>query len=232
MSPRSEFLAGMRAQLPILLGVIPFGLIYGVLARGAGIPAVVAQAMSSVVFAGSAQFIGTQLIASLTPAAVIVLTTFVVNLRHALYSASLAPYLQSLPGRWKVLLAYLLTDEAYAPTVLRFREHPDAPHRHWFLFGTGLTLWASWQASTAAGIFLGAQIPPGWSLDFALPLTFTALVVPSLTRRPAIASAVVAGLIAVLAVRLPYRLGLMAAAFGGILTGLVLEGLAKAPERQ
>src|SRR5512136_1584816 len=113
-SSRTEFLNGAKAELPILLGVLPFGMIYGVLALQAGLPPVLALAMSSIVFAGSSQFIGTQLMAQGAGGLVIVVTTFIVNLRHALYSASVAPYLGRLPLRWKMLLAYLLTDEAYA----------------------------------------------------------------------------------------------------------------------
>ena len=95
---RTEFLAGVRAELPILLGVAPFGMIYGALAIGAGLPRSAAQAMSSIVFAGSLQFVATQLFATGAPGLVLLLTTFIVNLRHMLYSASLAPYLQKLPG--------------------------------------------------------------------------------------------------------------------------------------
>lgn len=100
-SPRSEFLSGVRAELPILLGVIPFGMIYGALAVGAGLPPDAALAMSSIVFAGSAQFVGTQLIGAATPGIVVVLTTFVVNLRHMLYSASVAPHVGHLRPVWK-----------------------------------------------------------------------------------------------------------------------------------
>ena len=104
----------------------------------------------------------------------IVLTTFVVNLRHALYSASVAPYLKRLNSGWKMLLAYLLTDEAYAVAITHYAQGGNGTRKHWYFFGAGLTLWTSWQASTAVGILLGAQVPASWSLDFTLPLTFIA----------------------------------------------------------
>ena len=113
-SPRREFLSGILAELPILVGVIPFGIIYGALAVEVGLPRAAAQAMSFIVFAGSSQIVITQLVDFAAPAAVIILTAGVVNLRHALYSASIAPYLSGLKTKWKWLLAYLLTDEAYA----------------------------------------------------------------------------------------------------------------------
>ncbi len=218
------FWAGVRAEFPLLVGVFPFGMIYGALALNAGLSLAASQMMSSIVFAGSSQFIAAQLIHDAAPGLVIVLTIAVVNLRHMLYSASLAPYLKDLPIRWKVLLAYLLTDEAYAPTALKFEREGVTPLGHWFLFGAGLALWSTWQVSTGLGIFLGASLPQSWPLDFALPLTFIALIMPALKNRPAIAAALSAGLVALLAYSLPFKLGLILAALTGILVGTVLEG--------
>ena len=177
----SEFLQGCRGVSPILLGVVPFGLIYGVSARGAGIPALAAQAMSFIVFGGSAQFVIAQLVGAGVPGGIIILTAVIINLRHALYSASVAPYLKGLHTRWKWLLAYVLTDECYAVTINHYHQDDDAGRKHWYFLGAGLTLWATWQASTAAGVLLGTQIPSSWSLDFTLPLTF---IIPSVRPRP------------------------------------------------
>lgn len=224
-----NFLAGIRAEVPLLIGVIPFGLIYGALAVNAGLSTAAAQMMSSIVFAGSAQFITTQLVHQSTPGLIMVLTIAIVNLRHMLYSASLAPYAASLPTRWKAVLSYLLTDEAYAPTVIRYEKEGLTPYAHWFWLGAGLALWVSWQTSTAVGIFLGAAIPGSWSLDFALPLTFIAMLVPVLKERPGIAAALSAGLVALLVFSLPYKLGLILAALVGIIVGTGLEG--RRPER-
>ena len=224
MSEQSkQFWAGARAEIPLLIGVIPFGLIYGALAVNAGLSNAEAQLMSSIVFAGSAQFITAQLVHEAAPGLVIVLTIAIVNLRHMLYSASMAPYIASLPARWKAVLSYLLTDEAYAPTILHYEKHGVTPYTHWFWLGAGCTLWTLWQTSTAVGIFLGAAIPESWSLDFALPLTFIAMLVPVLRARPAIAAALSAGVVALLAFSLPYKLGLIVAALVGILVGTLLE---------
>jgi len=225
MSEKAKyFWAGVRAEIPLVIGVFPFGMIYGALALNAGLSKSSSQMMSSIVFAGSAQFITTQLVHDAAPGFVIVLTIAVVNLRHVLYSASLAPYLASVSTRWKPLLAYLLTDEAYAPSVVHYEEKGVTPFSHWFLFGAGLALWTNWQISTALGIFLGAAIPESWSLDFALPLTFIAMVVPVLKNRPAVAAAFSAGVVALLAYSLPYKLGLILAALVGIAVGTFLEG--------
>lgn len=218
------FWAGVRSEIPLLIGVFPFGMIYGALAIGAGLSTAAAQMMSSIVFAGSAQFVATQLIHETAPGFVIVLTIAVLNLRHMLYSASLAPHIASLPMRWKVPLSYLLTDEAYAPTILHYEKEGVTAHSHWFWLGAGLALWVTWQISTALGIILEAAIPVSWSLEFALPLTFIAMLVPVLRDRPAIAAALSAGVVALVASSLPYKLGLIAAALAGILVGTILEG--------
>ena len=177
---------------------MPFGMIYGVSALSAHIPPVLAQGMSSIVFAGSSQFIIAQLVAVGTPPLVIIFTAFLVNIRHMLYSASLAPFVKQLPVRWKWLLAYLLTDEAYAVTISHYRQDGDETYKHWYFFGSGLALWLTWQISTAIGIFLGTQVPASWSLDFTSTLTFIGLVVPVLKDRASVVSALTAGLVAIL----------------------------------
>ena len=224
---KQEFWSGVRDETPILLGVVPFGLLFGALAISAHLSSLAAQAMSSIIFAGSAQFIAAQLVGTGTSGLVILIVVFVVNLRHALYSASLAPHVRHLSTGWKLLLSYLLTDEAYAVTITHYTREGDAPERHWYFLGAGLTLWSAWQASTAVGIFIGAQIPAGWPLGFVLPLTFIALVVPALKDRAGVAAALVAAVIGLLAAGFPYKTGLLAAALIGILTGLLIEGKPK-----
>ncbi len=226
---RSQFVSGLRAELPILVGVAPFGMIYGVLALSAGLPPLQAQAMSAVVFAGSSQIVLVQLINVNAPFGVMIVTALAINLRHALYSASLAPYLQHLSRAWGMLLSYLLTDEAYAVGITYYESRvvPEA-YSHYYYLGAGLALWSTWQLSTAAGVFLGAAAPAAWALDFTLALTFIALVIPNLRDRPMLAAALGAGLTAVPAYQLPYKLGLIVAAVVGVLSGLLVERLGRA----
>lgn len=221
--PLNQFLLGARDELPILLGVIPFGLLYGLLALKAGLSTLEAQAMSSIVFAGSAQFMVAKLLAESTPFLIIIVSGFVINLRHALYSATLSPYLKGLSLKWKVLLSYLLTDEAFAVSVIHFQKQEDNPHKHWHLFGSGITLWSSWQISTAVGIFVGAQIPETWGLDFALPLTFIALVIPGLKDRSGLLVAIVASIFSLVFFAMPFKLGMLIASFLAIGLGLWSE---------
>jgi 4-azaleucine resistance transporter AzlC len=221
---RREFLGGVRDESPILLGVVPFGLIFGALAVTSGMSAAAAQAMSSVVFAGSAQFVAAQLLGADASGVVILMVVFVVNLRHALYSASVAPHLEGLAPGWKLMLAYLLTDEAYVVTITHYNAEGDARGRHWYFLGAGLTLWTSWQVSTAVGIFIGAQIPRSWPLGFVLPITFIALVVPALKDRASVAAAVIGGVLGLAFEGLPYKTGIIVAALVGITVGMLVEG--------
>ena len=220
---RAAFLAGGRAQLLLLPGVVPFGLIYGVTALAAGFSPLLAQLSSAIVFVGSAQFVLAQMAGAGAAAPIMALTGFIVNLRHVLYSASIAPYLPGLSRRWQLLLGYLLTDEAYAVTIMHYRKSPEAPGRRWYLFGSGITLWAAWQLSTAAGILLGARLPAEWPLDFALPLIFIALVVPAVRDRPAMLAALTAAAVAVVAAGAAYGLGLILATVAGVAVGAALE---------
>lgn len=225
-----EFSAGVVDQFPLLLGVIPFGLIFGALAVRVGVPPLLAQGFSLFIFAGSSQFIAVGLVANNTPPIVVVLTILVVNLRHMLYSANLGPYLTDLPRRWKLALSWLLTDEAFALTSVRFQKH-ESPDKHWYMLGTGLALWASWQASTAVGITLGTQIPESWALEFALPLTFMALIAPTLVDRPTWAAALGAGILSLALASLPLKLNLVIGVLGGVSLGMVLEARKSSPDQ-
>ncbi|MFU2488023.1 AzlC family ABC transporter permease [Thauera sp. WH-1] len=237
-SRRGEFLAGCRDESPLLLGVAPFGMIYGIAALAAGVPAWIAQLASAVVFAGAAQLVIVQMLAAGAGFMPIALTSGLLNLRHVLYSASMAAYVRHLPRRWRLLLAYVLTDEAYAVAVLRYQrrheaeagsapptdsgatEAAEAPdHRHWYFLGAGFTLWAGWQLSTAAGLLFGATIPAEWELDFAVPLTFIALLTLLLREHAGQAAALVAAVGALVFAALPYKLGLVAAIVLGLLAG-------------
>jgi predicted branched-subunit amino acid permease len=129
-----------------------------------------------------------------------------------------------------VLLAYLLTDEAFAVTAGRYQQPDDSPHKHWYYLGAGLTLWTCWQLITIVGVLVGGQLPASWGLDFTVALTFIGIILPVLRDRAVIAAAVAAGLAAVLAYSLPLKLGLIVAAAVGIATGMVVETLSGKPK--
>lgn len=217
-------LAGAKAVSPILLGVIPFGLITGAVSVSAGIPVWGASVMSLVVFAGASQLAAIQLMADHASLWVVVATGLVINARYLMYSASIAPHFNGSSLTKKSVLAYILTDQAYAVSIARFNENDgETVHKPSYYFGTALVMWAGFNASTIAGAMLGAFIPAGWNLDFAIPLTFIALIIPTVADRPALMAALVSGAVALLANGLPYNLGLMAAAASGILVGYRAE---------
>ncbi len=197
-------------------------MVAGVAAVSAGIPVVQALAMSVVIFAGASQLAAADLIGRSAPAVVVVLTVLIINLRMMMYSASIAPYFRKQSARWKAGLAYLLTDQAYAVSLIRF-EQDETTSRRWYYLGIGVPLWVSWQIATIAGILLGTSVPSGWHLDFAVPLVFLAVLVPSVTDRATTVAAVVGGTTAVAADGLPFNLGLVTAAIVGILAGLLVE---------
>ncbi len=253
-SKRIEFWAGLRALVPVTLGVIPFGLIAGVAAVSSGLSPKTGLAMSMFIFAGASQLATIDLLSNDAPFLVILLTAGVINLRFIMYSASIAPFFQSLSLGWKCVLAYLLTDQAYAISLMNFNQreehqtsrstpessqepsldepnpddtlkHGDRPpsQRHWFYFGGAILMWVVWQMATLVGVLLGTQVPDSWQLDFGLPLTFMAVLIPALKDKISITAAVTAGIVSIVAIATPLNLGLIMAAISGIVVGLLLD---------
>lgn len=226
-SAHSEFLLGARDTLPLIIGAIPFGIIFGVVTQATGMPWWATQAMSLFVFAGASQFIAAELIAHATPHPFIVLTTFIVNLRHALYGASVATYLRNLPSVWRALLAFHMTDESYATTIVHYRDETrgDASLKHWYFLGSNLSMYFAWQIDTAAGYWLGNALgdPRALGFDFVSTIVFIAILIPQLKSRASLVAAIVAGAVAIIAVGLPNKLGLIIAMVCGIVAGMMAE---------
>jgi len=218
-----DFRAGFVEMLPACIGLIPFGLVCGVGASAAGASWLAALGMSAIIFSGAAQILAGQMLAGGAPFAVIVLTCFVLGLRFLMYSAAMAPYLKSLPRRWQQALAFLLTDQAFAAAIRRFdgKDDPQGGAQHFLGCGMALYLW--WQVTNMVGFFAGNLIPPSWSLEFAVPLCFLALVAPLLRDAPTILAAVVAGVSVVALGGLPMKLNLIAAGVIGIAAGTIAD---------
>ncbi|MEM9604659.1 MAG: AzlC family ABC transporter permease [Pseudomonadota bacterium] len=222
---RAALWAGARSMVPMLVGAVPFGLLFGALASAAGLPLWGTMAISLLVFAGSAQFIAVGLIAQGAAIGMIILTTFIVNLRHALYAASLLPFIGHLPQRWLAPLAFTLTDESYAITINRFRACPHDPRGRWFQLGASFAMYLNWQLCTVLGAIAGTQLSDvgELGLEIAMAVTFIGIVVPLLRSAPMLAAAVVAGAVGVLGHALPHQLGLFLGAVCGIAVGYALE---------
>ncbi|GAB4371903.1 MAG: AzlC family ABC transporter permease [Elainellaceae cyanobacterium] len=224
-SPFSEFIAGCRAIVPLVIGAIPFGIIFGTLAASSGLSFAATMAMSAFVFAGSSQFIAIGLLTTGTALPLIILTTFVVNLRHLLYAVSIVPYVQRLPQSWKACLGFFLTDEAFMIAIDRYQRSDASPYKHWYHLGASLFMYVNWQLCTFAGLTVGHLIPnaANWGLDFAMSATFIGMLIPYLKNQPTVIAVVVAGVTSLLAHNFPHQMGLMLAAVAGVTAGAIAE---------
>lgn len=222
---RNEFINGVRDTFPLLLGAFPFGLIYGTLAVSSGLSVQAALAMSALVFAGSSQFIAVGLVAAGAPVSIIILTTFVVNLRHMLYSAALLPELKKLSQIWRIVLAFFLTDETFAVSAGRYRKSDDSSHKHIYQLGSSIIMYLNWQLWCAAGLVLGSRIPDAgaWGLDVAMIVTFIGMTIPYIKNKPMVISVLTSAVVSLLTWQFPYKLGLIAAAVAGITAGVSVE---------
>lgn len=215
--------AGAAEMLPANIGLLPFGLVCGVGSVAAGADWLGAWGMAAIMFSGAAQILAAQLLAADAPLAIIVLTSFVMGLRFLMYSAAMAPHLRALPPRWQQTLAFLLTDQAFAATIRRFDAASDPRNGALYFLGAGGSLWLCWQVSCMAGFFAGFLVPASWSLEFAVPLCFIALIAPLMRNVPSALAAVVAGVAVMLLSGLPMRLNLVVAGLLGIVAATLLD---------
>lgn len=209
-------------MMPIITGVVPFGLIYGVTAINAGISEVAAISMSSIVFAGAAQVALANLIMDGTSIWVAVATVALLNLRMAMYAASLGHHIRHRNILLRMVASYLITDQAYAVSIAEFSKKTKVDTFKYYL-GAAITLWLSWQICSAIGIFVGKTLPKNLSLEFIIPLMFLALAVPFLHKKPYIITAVISAIIMVLTRGIPYNGGFFLAVFFGMIGGVVAK---------
>ena len=210
----------------MLVGIIPFGLIAGATPVTNGLGGAAAIGLSTIVFAGASQLAAVDVLAHGGSVLVAVLAACTINLRMLLYSASIAPYLADEPVPRRLGAAYLLTDQAYAVSITRWSEDTDRERRLPYFLGAGLLLWSAWQVSTVVGVLVGSAVPADVPLDFAVPLVFLVLLVPTLTSRPALVAAAVGGAAAVAAAEAGAGpLYIIVGALSGIAAGAVADVL-------
>lgn len=220
---RAAFSSGVRDLAPIILGMIPFGMIAGAAPVASGMDPWLAMLMNVVIYAGAAQLATISLMAQHVPLPIVVATSLVVNLRFVMYSAALAPYFAKLSKSKKWLFSYLITDHGFALLTAKYKSDAAPELIEGYYGGLTATMWISWQLAAGLGVLVGAQVPSSWSLDFTIPLVFLALVLPSLTTRAHWCAAGAAGLMAVFTQSMPLKLGLICAAFVGITVGTFLD---------
>lgn len=219
------FWRGFRAGIPFVFVVGPFAVLFGVLATEAGLNVLETLAFSVVVIAGAAQFTALQLMTEEAPTLIVLASALAVNLRMAMYSASLTPYLGQAPLWQRAFIAYLTLDQSYACATVEYEARPDMPlsHRVAFFFGAVAPVAPAWYLCTLLGAMIGTQVPESWALDFALPITFLALVAPMLRTPAHLVAAFVSVVVSLLAAGLPYSMGLLVAGILAMIAGAQAE---------
>lgn len=222
---RSPFLRGCLASAPFVIVVVPFALLFGVVATEAGLDLVQVMLFSFSVFAGASQFAAVQLMQDHAPVLVVLATSLAVNLRMVMYSVAMAPHLGAAPLGTRALMAYFLVDQSFAASQAEFEARPDQPMRDKvaFFFGSVMPIAPLWFASTLVGAMMGKEIPPEFALDFAVPITFLAIVAPMLRSLPHVVAAGVSIVAALVLAAMPYGTGLLLAATVAMAAGAMTE---------
>lgn len=217
------FLQGAIAMLPLSIAVIPWGLLAGSYAVESGLTTIESQALSAILFAGSAQLVATGMIKAGASLTTMLLATFFITSRHFLYSVSMRSKISPLPLRWRLALGYLLTDELFAICG----QQSDKQFNRWYALGAGLSFYLLWNLVTLIGIFAGSYIPSmnELGLEFAVAATFIAIVIPNVKSSPVLAAVVVSLILAVVCSYLGIESGLMIASVGGMFAGYITESL-------
>ena len=224
-SLRSHYWRGVRNGTPFLFVVAPFGMLFGVVASEAGLRLLDVMSFSVLVIAGAAQFAALQLMKENAPVLIVLATALAVNMRMAMYSASIAPHLGAQPLWKRAIIAYFLVDQTYAASILEYERRPDltVAAKTAYFFGVMTPTCLPWYGATWAGAVLGTSIPAEFALDFAVPITFLAIVTPMLRTAAHVAAAAVSVAVALIFAFLPYNLGLLIAAIAAMVAGVQVE---------
>ena len=201
----NTFLKGTIDILPLMIPVVPFGIIFGAIGIELGFGPYLTYSTSIIVFSGASQIVLLQLISAGASSLVAITSSSVVSTRHLLYGAVISQYLNHLSIFWKIGLSYLLTDQAFAVSNEYFKKNNENKYKHFHLLGSGLTLWFIWQLTTIIGIILGSIVPEELGLTFTIPLTFLALLVNYLRSIDHIIVIVVSGMMSVLLFEMPFK---------------------------
>ncbi|MFK7753897.1 MAG: AzlC family ABC transporter permease [Sedimentitalea sp.] len=222
---KSFFWRGFWDSTPFIFVAGPFGMLFGVLATEAGLNLVETMTFTTTVFAGAAQFTALQLMQDQAPTLIVIATALAVNLRVAMYSASLTPYLGAAPLWQRAIVAYFTVDQSYALSVVKFEKEPalTLPQRLAYFAGTNAAIAPVWYGATLLGALMGARIPESLALDFALPICFLAMIGPALRTAPHVIAALTAIVLSLATAGLPYNSGLLVAGILGMMAGAEAE---------
>jgi len=216
------FLKGVKDVSPLMIPVVPFGLIFGVLAIDVGFTPLQTMGMSLIIFGGASQIVLLQLFSGGASSLVIISSVGAVNSRHLLYGAVVSEHLSDLRLIWKIIISYFLIDQAFARSNEYFNKNKDE-NKYFHLIGGGSTCWIIWQSTTFLGIILGAAIPEELGLNFAIPLTFLALLINDFRKFINIVVIIVSGIVATAGYNIiPFKAYVIVAALTGLLSAVIL----------
>ena len=222
------FLKGIIDVSPLMIPVIPFGLIFGILAIDVGFTPLATMGMSLIIFGGASQIVLIQLFSGGASSLVIISSVGAVNSRHLLYGAVVSEHLSDLKLIWKIIISYFLIDQAFARSNEYFKKNNNK-NKYFHLIGGGVTCWVIWQSTTFLGIILGAAIPEKLGLSFAVPLTFLALLVDDFRKLINVIVIIISGLVATFGYNhIPYKAYVIVAALLGLcVAGILIKFLKK-----
>lgn len=222
---KSAFLRGVRDGSPFIVVGAPFALLFGVVASEAGLNIMQVMSFSILVIAGAAQFTAVSLMTENAPTFIILATSLAVNLRMTMYSASMVPYVGTAPFWQRAVFSYLLVDQGYAVSISEFEKRPKmtVPERVAFFVGTMTLMTPIWYIFTYIGAKVGSGIPPEFALDFALPITFLAMIGPMLRTAAHVAAAAVSIVLSLVLSFMPAGSGLLLAAVVAMMVGAHIE---------
>jgi predicted branched-subunit amino acid permease len=225
---KTMFASGFRDGAPFIIVIIPFSMLFGVLATEAGLSVFETLSFSVVVIAGAAQFTALQLMAENAPTVVVIASALAVNLRMAMYSAALTPHIGGATVWQRALAAYCIVDQSYAVALLKYEQSPEMtpPQKLAYFFGAIAPVIPVWWLFTVVGAMVGEAIPQSFALDFAVPITFLAIIAPALRTRAHVAAAATAAILSLLLDTVPYNLGVLLAGIGGMMVGARIEASA------
>ncbi len=221
------FFKGVIDVSPLMIPVVPFGLIFGILAIDIGFSPIATMGMSLIIFGGASQIILLQLFSGGASSLVIISSVGAVNSRHLLYGAVVSEHVSDLKLIWKIIISYFLIDQAFARSNDYLKKSTEK-NKYFHLIGGGATCWVIWQSTTFLGIILGAAIPEKLGLSFAVPLTFLAILIDDFRKMNNLIVIVVSGLVATLGFNfIPYKAYVIVAAFFGLVVAFILTQIIK-----
>jgi len=227
MKNETNITSGMRAMVPWLAGVAPFGLVIGIAASQAkAVPTLAGWLTGPTIYAGSAQIAAIQLLNAGAATVAVIVTVLVINLRLVLYSAAMANYWRGTPLWWRLLAGYLLVDPSFVVGIERYAVEPDRRRAHMHYLGGAIVLWFGWLAAMAVGATVGASVPSGLHLEMLVPLFLIGELVPKMRVAANRWAVVASGVVAVACVSVPMHLGIAIGIVAGMTAGQLAPQLA------